>query len=104
MAVELEARSKQLHIHAMPLAALLLVLTVVSAVCIGYYRQSGLNTGLRLSRALVTQVVHVRPATNGLAHVRMDNSASDQTAGAVLSSSATAGQAAEFTFSLQSKQ
>lgn len=104
MGVEVATRSKQLHIHALPIMGLVLALTIVSAGCLIYYRQAGSDNGLSLSRALVTQVVHVRPGANGLAHVSIDNSASDQTAGDVLSPIATAGQAAEFTFSLQTKQ
>ena len=103
MAVELDTRSKQLHIHALPIMGLVLALTLVSAGCLLYYRQAGSDTGLSLSRALVTQVVHVRPGANGLAHVSIDNLTDERMAGAVLSSTATAGQAAEFTFSLQSK-
>lgn len=102
MGMEVATPSKRLHSHALPLAMLVLALTMLSAASVYYYQHANVSPELNLGRALITQVMHVRPGANGWAQVSLQPRDTSSVAGG-LGSSSSAGQAAEFTFSLQSK-
>ena len=103
MGMEVNAPSKRLHVHALPLAMLVLALTITLSAGVNYSRQAGLNSELGLTRDLVEQLLHVKPGANGLASIGLDSAQNESAVGATLGSTGTAGQAAEFSFSLQNK-
>jgi hypothetical protein len=61
----MEVGSKQLHKHALPVVALLLVVLAVSAVSFG-------NSQL-IGRNLFKRIIRVQPTTNGLAKITVNN-------------------------------
>jgi len=76
-----------LHRHALPLAMILFGIISLSAVVIQAYNAGNLEGGSAPARGLVTRVVEIKPARNGLAHVTVtdnkppttqDNMAIDQ--------------------------
>lgn len=93
--MEMSHQSKQLHRHAVPVGLVLLVLLTVSAVLMIVY-PSGPTSSSSLTRGLVTQVIHVQRAPNGLAKVTTEKNQP-----AANSNFNDIGRAAQFTLSLQ---
>lgn len=87
--------SKQLHKHAAPIALLFLALFTLSAITLTTYQND--NTSLaRLARGLVTQVLHIQPAANGLSKIT-----TKPTPPSLTSDIDQTGQSAQLTFLLQ---
>jgi len=96
----MEVTSKHLHKHALPVVMLLLAFGLISAACYGYFAQMGPNGQAELARGFVSQVVHIRPSANGLAHVTIGTDQSQAT----IDQAQNAGQSAELSLSLGSGQ
>lgn len=62
----MEVISKQLHKSALPLIFAVSIALIVSSLLMA-------NLGNIVDRALVTQVMHVNPGSNGLAHVSFNS-------------------------------
>ena len=62
----MEVDPKQLHKHAIPLIGGLIIVSLFSSIIIA-------NLGSIASKALVTQVTHINPGSNGLAHVSFES-------------------------------
>ena len=66
----MEVKSKKLHTNTLPVISVMLVTLVFSALV-------ATAPGLILSKALVTQAMHVSPGANGLAHVSFEPASED---------------------------
>lgn len=62
----MEVDPKQLHKHAIPLIGGLIIVSLFSSMIIA-------SLGSSAGKALVTQVTHINPGSNGLAHVSFES-------------------------------
>jgi len=82
--MEIDTPPKQLHKHALPIIMMSLAVIVLSAAAM----LNGYTTGQpnAVARGLVTQVVHIKPAHNGLVKFTLSTAPSPAPAGASLQS------------------
>ncbi|HWB38863.1 MAG TPA: hypothetical protein VG604_01340 [Candidatus Saccharimonadales bacterium] len=86
---------RALHEHALPVALLILALTILSAASFNYYRNAQVYTETQLGKALFSPLVHAKPTANGLA----DFSVGTADPSNPLAAAASAGQATDYSFS-----
>jgi hypothetical protein len=93
---------KQLHRHAIPIVMITTALLALSALAFSSYNADSLNTETALARGLVTRVLHVTPAPNGLAKFTLDPSPTTSNVGSSLPASpADSGRTAQLSLTLQ---
>jgi hypothetical protein len=81
--MEVNSPPKRLHRHALPVAMVAAALLALPVIVFSRYNTTSLPAEGGLARGLVTRVLYVRPTSNGLAKISLDNPAANKTASAV---------------------